>query len=560
MSEACTCHRRGRTDEEALGFEVEVARSAMRAGDLGHARHHVAGALGLAPADARVHTLFDELAARLDLTSVPDRGWYGDFALAAFALRRAGDLDTAIDILADVTAAAPNRGFEHALTSWCAERATLDPGAAWKLAKLLVDVNSSTIGLNQLLDGERHLLGSFAGVAEASARLATTPDQLGGAAGLFRRLGRVADSLELAQRVPGAPGQVMQGLAHRAAGDGLSSLAAFELAERLDPGAAYAVERARASYVAGETERAAGLLPIDSQDTEVAALRTRCARPEATASARVAALDAIRRSTATSTDFPHDATANVFSQLEPGIGRGEMSLTVSGWESPTNRLLAALFAGHCEVDKVSYTRTFTDFERPVMAQRRGAMAAWVERGGVPCQAFKEPSADLRSALANASEWTVPSQLAEATVFATVSVKDLIAAMVHPPTRLGEDAAELPENVFDYQVACAVALTSHGPGAGLDALESLIFGPVDWVSAAAVVALGEWTHRSAAVAHKGRALLLAAIDDLLPHNAEPRFFPLLSALLFLPGVPQSANEALRRWYGAHLGETSDGTPL
>jgi hypothetical protein len=95
MSEACTCHRRGRTDEEAVVFELEVAQRALREGDLQHAKHHVSGALGLAPADARVHAVFEALASRMGLRAAPEGGWYGDFALAAFALNRGGDLDKA---------------------------------------------------------------------------------------------------------------------------------------------------------------------------------------------------------------------------------------------------------------------------------------------------------------------------------------------------------------------------------------------------------------------------------------------------------------------------------
>jgi hypothetical protein len=550
MGHLCTCHRRGRTDEEALGFELDVARSALREGDLAHAKHHVAGALGLAPGEARVHGLIDDLAARMDLTAVPEGGWYGEFALAAFALHKANEVDKAIDILADVTAVAPHVGFEHALTTWCAGQPALSSSAALKVARLLVEVNATTIGLNHLLEGERHLLGSFAGVAGACAGLTASGEQLGGAAGVLRRLGRSADSLDLARKIPGVPGRVTEGLAHRSAGDGLAAHAAFEAAERLDPKANYSVERARSLFVAGEAARAAALLPVDSAEPEIVGLHARCEQPGPTADARLAALDALRRSTAPAIDFPRDATARLFSQLEPGMQL--MGVTsVSGWESPTNRLLAALLAGHSDVARASYARTFTDFERPVMAQRRGRLAAWVERSGVPVQAFPEPTTELRAALAEASDLTVASQLAEASAFATVSVEHLIAAMVHPPVLLAAEPSALPESVFDYQVACALALSAHGPGAGLEALESLVFGPVDWVSAAAVVALGEWTHRRAGVAHKGRALLLAAIDDLLPHSAEPRFVPLLAALKFLPGVPKSAGKALHDWYSANL---------
>jgi hypothetical protein len=101
-------------------------------------------------------------------------------------------------------------------------------------------------------------------------------------------------------------------------------------------------------------------------------------------------------------------------------------------------------------------------------------------------------------------------------------------------------------VYWYQIACASALTSLPTREGLSALEAIVFGPVDWASGAAVVALGEWVRLEPAVALPGRALLIAAVDDLLPHTCEPRFWPLIGAFEQLPGVPPWCNERLKAW--------------
>jgi hypothetical protein len=75
--------------------------------------------------------------------------------------------------------------------------------------------------------------------------------------------------------------------------------------------------------------------------------------------------------------------------------------------------------------------------------------------------------------------------------------------------------------------------------------------VDWVSAAAVVALGEWIRAEPSAAIPGRALLIEAVRDLLPHSSEPRFWPLYAALSTIPAVPPSSVGTLKEWHKQHL---------
>ena len=81
----CTCHRPAASTEPALAFELRVAEQALAIGDFAHARHHVAGAIALAPTEGRVLAAFEALATRTDLSVDPASNFFGDIAVTAFA-------------------------------------------------------------------------------------------------------------------------------------------------------------------------------------------------------------------------------------------------------------------------------------------------------------------------------------------------------------------------------------------------------------------------------------------------------------------------------------------
>jgi hypothetical protein len=124
----------------------------------------------------------------------------------------------------------------------------------------------------------------------------------------------------------------------------------------------------------------------------------------------------------------------------------------------------------------------------------------------------------------------------------------MTAMVHPPS----DPAwleRLPDALFRYQVATACVLAQLPlPWSELEGpFESLLFGPVDWSSAAAVMALGEKARRDPAAARGALQLLSDLTTDLLPHTAEPRAVPLMMELGTLPTVSEEARRTLKSWY-------------
>ena len=101
---------------------------------------------------------------------------------------------------------------------------------------------------------------------------------------------------------------------------------------------------------------------------------------------------------------PGDATANLFREhrekLPPGTAR--LELAVSGWESPSNHLLVALFmSGTSELAQASYELKDTvNFARDPLAQVRGVPPpTWKKWETQVVHAAAVPPAKLRTQLA-----------------------------------------------------------------------------------------------------------------------------------------------------------------
>lgn len=563
----CACHRPGAAAQSALAFEVMVADRAIAEGDFKHARHHVAGAMGLAPTDPGVLDLFERLAGCTDLTGDSPSPYFGDVAVTALAGYRAGRKQGAIALLAQVAAAMPQLGFEHLLTAWVADSEDLDAEASLAVARLLGSVGESTIGIHRLLPGERALIASYSTLARAFAATDPVPASLAVTSGMLRRAGHFDEATTVARQAGGTSGWLQGALALRAQGDGSGALSAFLEAARLSSGDGYEVERARCKYVMGDRESALQLLEgRGDEDPELVGLRRLCSSP--VAGDPVAQLDALRRAARHVTlRAVGDAGANGLAQCRSKGLKGA-SFKVNGWESPSNRLLAALCDGHADVRRVQYTMKFEDSPRPVLAQTRGSAPLWKDEGGVIVQAGPAPSGDLTLALAevvlgidvDGLEGILDRASRVAARFPEAGADEFAAAMVHPPVLVAEGPADqIADRLFLYQLACACAIASMPAAQALPRLEAIAFGPVDWSSGAAVLALGELVRRDAVAAVAGRAALLALPADLVPFSSEPRFQPLVDALCELPGVPQSTWTALGAWHREYVGGPADEQP-
>lgn len=550
--------------------ELELVDAALAKGDVPHALIHLGGALALAPNEERVHARIDALAAKFPLLElVPDTDFVGGALLKAFALRRVGRFDDAITLLATLTEAFPARRFETLLATWLvtakASGATLNEATRFQVMSLLMRVGQASVGFHRLLPGERELLAGYEAVADAVLDL-PAPELRWLASGLYRRLGHYAKALAAVEGQDTYFALIQRGLALRASGDARAARAVFERTATMpEANVSDTLEQVRCCVLEKDHVAARALLrDVPPGDVELEALRRLC-EGEPTTQDGPEVLDELRRRAWTPIGPPRDATWNVFDSNRAKLAPGalEAELAISGWESPSNRLLVALYAsGTSDVTRASYSvADVRAFERSPLAQVRGeAIPTWTQRDDVVVQAAPAPSAELRARLAPLSQVDSLGALwpraAELSASLDAPAHELIAAMVHPP----EDKAWLallPDALFRYQVGVACVLAQRPWAEVRGAFEALLFGPVDWISAAAVHALAEKVKRDPQAAREGLQLLGDVVGDLLPTQTEPRGVALFAAFSLLHGLSREQRHRLEQWQRRQFPE--DGGP-
>lgn len=570
----------------SLAADLETAQRALDQGDAKHALHHIAGALASAPFDERVHGLLEGAAQQTDiLKQLPEDGYIGTMLVRAFALRRSGKVDDAIVLLARIAEPFCDRGYESVLAGWIvaarAEGRTIGQSALEQVTRLLAVGSKTTIGLNRLLPGEQALLAGYVDLATALIGMEGPRAFDSAISGMLRRGGRYDDAERVLQAGIAEKEEFalrQQALVLRARGDNAGAAAAFRAAASLDQqDGSLMVEQARCWFVAGEFDRALELLKAAAfgDDEESQALETLCrSRPTGD---RLALLDGIRRETiAPPRQLPSDATANIFrdhgAKVVPGAAK--VKLTISGWESPSNRLLATLYSnGTSDVTTAEYSFAQATLDFDPLSTRRDSAAApvWVERDGAVVQAVPAPDQRLRAAIGRIAIaggsletiWASAEELGSS--LDPSAAADVVAAMVHPPSD-PDWLRALPDVLYLHQIAgaCVLANVPAPWPVRRSLFESLIFGPIDWVGRAGITALGELARRDPAHAVEIRALLVAVVDDLAPHSCEPRFNPLLTVLNELPAVAEETLEKLRKWYRENDESAKEdappGTPL
>src|SRR5512143_965493 len=92
--------------------DMQLAQQALTQGDLGHALHHVGGALSADPADPQRLAMLDGILRRADdplrLTMLPDEPSFIDVANRAYALSLKTHWLEAFSLLAQVVATRPD--------------------------------------------------------------------------------------------------------------------------------------------------------------------------------------------------------------------------------------------------------------------------------------------------------------------------------------------------------------------------------------------------------------------------------------------------------------------
>jgi hypothetical protein len=107
---------------------------------VGHAAHHLAGALALAPDDARIERAFDSFASRENaLAQIADTDFVGTQLLRAFRMERAGRIDDTIILAAQTAEQLPHLRVEFVIARWMTRARSngiaLAPSAAGQLGR-----------------------------------------------------------------------------------------------------------------------------------------------------------------------------------------------------------------------------------------------------------------------------------------------------------------------------------------------------------------------------------------------------------------------------------------
>ncbi len=495
----------------SLDDELRIAGEALAAGELEHARHHLAAALVLDPADPRGHALVEQwFAAGPDLDGVLARSerWLGDVLVEAQCCIRTGDAAGAIRrVLAAVAQSGDAR-----LVDWLQD---------WTRAGRLTGVFEGAPLAQALL---RLLKSEHAGPDLCGAVddwLDTVDDQIDWRDAsvtvrvrLKRLLGRTEAALTLAERleaaVPGVYSAAAVAACHRDAGDFEASIAASRRAAAHDPHDGHplldigdlALDRlddypqAIAAYAEAEQRGAkpgwARLSQLAAAYLQAASSATRAAfEAEAEGSEEQDRVEQLRERLDEWIDRispPREACTRFLEQVEP-TADDQLNLQLSAPEAACAHWIlqqACIDAG------ATLTLTVGAVEPdPRVGLARLAAFRWTDATVEPVHPRPEAAPwDEVLTLADADfepgAWLALARALRAAV--DVDAQTLLAMIPHPPEPPREDDEPLWWRRA-WTAACAFAI--GGGKAGWADLVDLVRGPVDWPGEAALMALAAW---------------------------------------------------------------------
>lgn len=251
---------------------------------------------------------------------------------------------------------------------------------------------------------------------------------------------------------------------------------------------------------------------------------------------------------------PHDALASVLRQIQEKVeagtraGAGAMTCRLSSLEAPSNLIAFRLYLGG-EVDLDVETIQSPD---PRAAIGPAPYALWTYDGARASPALPPPSGDTArqvaaiamTELANGELWASASRVAAC--LGEERAADILAVMVYPPAPPdGVDVIEWVQRI-QWTAAFVVAhLGSEWEGSPRrDALYSLLFGPRDWATEAAVIALGRLAREKPAIAVDVGAAF-ETLDQATPDTGFYYRHALYWHWLWLPHLFDSEREELQR---------------
>jgi tetratricopeptide (TPR) repeat protein len=537
--------------------EVELARDALADGDAAHAAHHIGGALGDRPNDPEVLALIDELANSVEgdpLQVVPlhENMYFGVVAVRAYLLARAGRYDEAIALVCQVQAVVPDRPFLDWVEWWLDMPGVVDAIDAHELAHGFERCLNTLIRSEEGLPYHDPLQERMLGVV----RRVRSERPQGGYLGYFhavraRRAGHRDEAEQVARDLhtsePSYLTAVALGGALREQGKLEDAIEAFRAALAHEPDdVAVLLDVGDLLLEDGQLQRALEhyeeVLTKDPQQpwalATIAYLQylisgegtwierlTALGEQEPTNQRALELLDAARPYVLR-LDPPGSSIVNgAANALQRGDALTRM--WVSGLEPPSARLavdwvnaLLAPEAGPLEVEVGEVPKA-----DPRLPARHVAHTLWRYDGTDPTPNLPAPGSETHELIDRlaANPYELPAWSRRAAEAAQrlqpEALIELLGAMVHRPPALPEG---MPPWVWLFRRQLTAALLiAHLDGdwegsRRREGLESLLFGPLDWTTTAAILA-------TTALLNEEPQLVEQVVPDLL-------------TLLEIPGSP------------------------
>lgn len=570
-------------------FEYFVARTEFEnpAGNLSHGMAHLAELLRYDPACPEWRELLDAYLARAQgreesLLPEAQRNYYAIEAVRAFIFARQGQLDEAMRLLNGVIKAMPNTAY---MDAWGAEWLGA-PGAVESLPRevtlhVVVSALMRFPEFASLTHRQGQALSFYIDVvgrvhAASGADSASIMAEIG----LLRKAGRFDEALAKArvavERDPDWRAVMALGLTLRAMGRTAEADAAFRRGLAIEPDEISAsLEMADMYFNLADWPRAL-------EEYELI-LRRQPGHPWAHPSAvwcrwkmgpesplpdeviRLAQ-DSNRRADGLLAEFrpytgyipeQQDALANVMRQVlekhdgsppaNTSANTSAMNCRLSNMEAPSNQLAFKLVLGGSLKMQVEMIQT----PDPRVAIGPAPLALWTYNGSDAAPALPPPPDDVvRQIAAIAMVPLVNDQLWAAASRAAANlgesrVAEILSVMVHPP------APPQGVNVLVWiaRIQWAAAFVVAQLGLGWEgsprrgALYSVLFGPRDWATEAAIVATARLAHEMPAIAVDVGAAF-EKVEQGTPERGYYYWDALYRNWLLLPHLFEAEREALR----------------
>jgi tetratricopeptide (TPR) repeat protein len=522
-------------------FEEFVARGELDRGEnLAHGAEHLTNLLHFDPGNREWMALFDQYVdkANGDLETLIPRGdklFAATEAMRALIWQRQGRLAEAVELMLQVTAATHAKYLHEWVLDWVEPEGAIeslaDASVLHLLALALTNIPEARAAtMREVREAQR-----WAAVSERwSPRDGADGQTVMIRAGLLRKAGLFDDALRVVRpsfdETPDWNKAVALGLILRQKGDLAAASEAFETAQRFDPdimatyleGGDTFFEADRWNEARGWYQRALAKQPSQEWakpsdlfcEWKLTGDQSLFDHVVELAKAGNGRAHGILSAAYDQPYVPNDASANVLRQMldkmaEPKTTEGgTATLSVSSLEAPSNVLAFALAFAAKGLRTINYQVAEIPEPDPRLPVDVVRYRLWDYQGTDAKPALPPPSGPVGQAIAELAQgpfnrlrsFARASRVAEQ--LGAQALPDILATMVHPPPLPPErDALEfLPRIQLEAMHVAAQVDEGWQDSERRAALMSVLFGPMDWTTNAAIDVLAFLAERHPAYAY------------------------------------------------------------